>query len=156
MGQVADAVRRYSVDLPAGSIRSNSGELIVRTVGKKFEAVDFSDAPIKTLSDGSVVRLSQIATLVDGFEDVDLSVSYDRQEAVVVNVFRVGEQDTTRLAKLVEEYVEWKNRQALEGVTLGVWNDQSELLKARIDLLARNASFGLLFVLIVLALFLRP
>ena len=156
LGQVADAVRRYSVDLPAGSIRSNSGELIVRTVGKKFEAVDFSDAPIKTLSDGSVVRLSQIATLVDGFEDVDLSVSYDRQEAVVVNVFRVGEQDTTRLAKLVEEYVEWKNRQALEGVTLGIWNDQSELLKARIDLLARNASFGLLFVLIVLALFLRP
>ena len=41
-------------------------------------------------------------------------------------------------------------------MTLGIWNDQSELLKGRIDLLARNASFGLLFVLIVLALFLRP
>lgn len=156
LGQVAESVRRYSVDLPAGSIRSESGELIIRTVGKKFRAVDFSEAPIKTLSDGSVVRLSQIAKLIDGFEDVDLSVSYDHEEAVVVNVFRVGEQDTTRLAKMVEEYVEWKNGQSLEGVTLGIWNDQSELLKGRIDLLARNASFGLLFVLIVLALFLRP
>ncbi|MGJ8723420.1 MAG: efflux RND transporter permease subunit [Roseibacillus sp.] len=156
LGEVADSVRRFSVDLPAGSIRSEGGELIVRTVGKKFHAVDFAGAPIKTLSDGSVVRLSQVAKLIDGFEDVDLSVTYDSEEAVVVNVYRVGDQDTTRLAKMVEEYVEWKNGQSLNGVTLGIWNDQSELLKGRIDLLARNASFGLLFVLIVLALFLRP
>ena len=156
LGQVADSVRRYSVDLPAGSIRTDGGELIVRTVGKKFRAVDFADAPLKTLADGSVVRLGQVASLIDGFEDLDLSVNYDSQEAVVVNVFRVGEQDTTRLAKLVDEYVEWKNGQSLNGVTLGIWNDTSELLKGRIDLLARNASYGLLFVLIVLALFLRP
>ncbi|MDQ8191194.1 efflux RND transporter permease subunit [Roseibacillus persicicus] len=156
LGDVADAVRRYSVDLPAGSIRTDGGELIVRTVGKKYRAVDFADAPIKTLSDGSVVRLGQVASLIDGFEDVDLSVKYDQQEAMVVNVYRVGEQDTTRLAKLVEEYVDWKNSQSIEGVTLGIWNDQSELLKGRIDLLARNASFGLLLVLVVLALFLRP
>lgn len=156
LGQVADTVRRYSVDLPAGSIRTGGGELIVRTVGKKFRAVDFANAPIKTLPDGSVVRLGQVANLIDGFEDVDLSVNYDREEAVVVNVYRVGEQDTTRLAKLVEEYVDWKNAQSLEGVTLGIWNDQSELLKGRIDLLSRNALTGLLLVLIVLALFLRP
>lgn len=156
LSQVAAAVRRYSVDLPAGSIRTSSGELIVRTVGKKFNAVDFADAPIKTLPDGSVVRLGQVATLLDTFEDQDLAVQYDQQEALVVNVYRVGEQDTTRLAKMVEEYVTWKNGQSLEGVKLGIWNDQSEILKGRIDLLARNATFGLLLVLIVLALFLRP
>ncbi len=154
--QVAEAVRRYSVDLPAGSIRTESGELILRTVGKKFRAADFGDTPLKTLPDGSVVRLGQVADLIDGFEDLDLSVNYDQQEAVVVNVFRVGEQDTTRLAKLVKEYVAWKNEQSLTGVSLGIWNDQSELLKGRIDLLSRNALTGLLFVLIVLALFLRP
>ena len=156
LGQVADSVRRYSVDLPAGSIRTDGGELIVRTMGKKFHAVDFADAPIKTLRDGSVVRLGQVAALRDGFEDVDLSVNYDRAKAVVVNVFRVGEQDTTRLAKMVKEYVEWKNETSRNRVTLGIWNDQSELLKGRIDLLSRNAMTGLLLVLIVLTLFLRP
>ena len=156
LAEVAASVRRYSVDLPAGSIRTDGGELIVRTVGKKFRAVDFANAPIKSLADGSVVRLGQVATLVDGFEDLDLSVKYDEDAAVVVNVFRVGEQDTTRLAKLVEEYVEWKNKQSLDGVKLGIWNDQSELLKGRIELLSRNALTGLLLVLIVLALFLRP
>ena len=156
LSQVADSVRRYSVDLPAGSIRTGGGEIIVRTVGKKFRAVDFAEAPIKASGDGSVVRLGQVATLIDGFEDVDLSVKYDQEEAVVVNVFRVGEQDTTRLAKLVEEYVDWKNKQSSNGVTLGIWNDQSELLEGRIELLSRNAMTGLLLVLIVLALFLRP
>ena len=156
LAQAAEAVRRYSVDLPAGSIRTGGGELIVRTVGKKFRAADFGEVPLQTLADGSVVRLGQVADLRDGFEDVDLSVKYDEEKAVVVNIFRVGEQDTTRLAKLVEEYVERKNEQALDGVALGIWNDQSELLKGRIDLLSRNALTGLLYVLIVLALFLRP
>ncbi|MEM9080634.1 MAG: efflux RND transporter permease subunit [Verrucomicrobiota bacterium] len=156
LGEVAQRVGRYSVDLPAGSIRSEGGELIVRTLGKKYRAANFAEAPIKTLPDGSVVRLGQVADLVEGFEDLDLAVRYDEQEALVVNVFRVGEQDTTRLAKLVEEYVEEKNREDLRGVKLGIWNDQSELLKGRIDLLARNATFGLLLVLGVLAWFLRP
>ncbi|MDP0489880.1 MAG: efflux RND transporter permease subunit [Verrucomicrobiota bacterium JB023] len=156
LGEVAQAVARYSVDLPAGSIRTEGGELIVRTIGKKYRAADFANAPIKTLADGSVVRLGQVATLRDTFEDVDLSMDYDGERAVVVNVFRVGEQDTTRLAKLVKEYVALKNKENLAGVKLGIWNDQSVLLEGRIDLLARNAVSGLLLVLVVLALFLRP
>ena len=156
LAQVADAVRRYSVDLPAGSIRAQGGEVIVRTLGKKFRATDFADAPLKNGADSSVVRLGQVADLIDGFEELDLSVKYDQEEAIVVNVFRVGEQDTTRLAKLVEEYVEKKNEESLAGVSLGIWNDQSELLKGRIDLLSRNALSGLLLVLVVLTLFLRP
>ncbi len=154
--QIASAVRRYSIDLPAGSIRTEGGELIVRTLGKKYYAVDFADVPVVTTETGAVVRLGQIAELREGFEDLDLSVNYDGENAIVINVFRVGEQDTTRLARLVREYVEEKNKRAPEGVNLSIWNDQSLLLKGRIDLLSRNAIFGLTLVLIVLALFLRP
>jgi multidrug efflux pump subunit AcrB len=156
LGQVAQAVERYSVDLPAGSIRTDSGEIIVRTIGKKYYAKDFAGVPIVARPDGSVVRLGDVAQLKDGFEDVDLSVKYDNERAVVIDVYRKGEQDTTELAKMVEEYVEWKNEQAISGVKLGIWNDQSVLLAGRIDLLSRNALTGLLLVLVVLTLFLRP
>lgn len=154
--EVADAVSRYSVDLPAGSIRTDSGEIIVRTIGKKYYASDFAGVPIVSQADGSVVRLGDVAQLRDGFEDVDLSVKYDSERAILIDVFRKGEQDTTQLAKMVEEYVAWKNVQAIDGVKLGIWNDQSVLLEGRIDLLSRNALTGLLLVLVVLTLFLRP
>lgn len=154
--QVADAVGRYSVDLPAGSIRTESGEIIVRTIGKKYFATDFAGVPIVSGSDGTVVRLGDVAALRDGFEDVDLSVRYDSERAVLIDVFRKGEQDTTELAKMVEEYVAAKNKQAISGVKLGIWNDQSVLLEGRIELLSRNALTGLLLVLVVLTLFLRP
>lgn len=156
LAQVADAVRRTSVDLPGGSVRTKGGEVILRALGKKYRARDLANVPVASRSDGSVVRLGDIANLVEGFEDIDLSSRYDGTDAVVVNVFRTGEEDTTILAKLVEDFVRQTQGELPAGVRLEIWNDQSVLLKGRMDLLARNAIVGLALVLLVLTLFLRP
>ena len=156
MAHVADAVRKTSVDLPGGSVRTRGGEVLLRALGKKYRAVELAHVPVTTRPDGSVVRLGDVAELVDGFEDVDLSSRYDGKDAVVVNVFRTGEEDTTVLADMVRQFVAKMNRSLPEGVRLEIWNDQSVLLQGRMDLLARNACFGLLLVLLVLTLFLRP
>ncbi len=154
--QVADAVRRTSVDLPGGSIRTEGGELILRALGKRFNAEEFRTVPVATRPDGSQILLEEVATVIDGFEDVDLSTRFDGRPAVLVNVFRVGNEDTLRLVKVVEDYIEHAADRLPEGVKLSVWNDQSEYLEGRLNLLFKNAVFGLLLVLLVLALFLRP
>ncbi|MCH7227254.1 efflux RND transporter permease subunit [Haloferula sp. A504] len=156
LAQVADAVRRSSVDLPGGSIRTEGGELILRALGKRFTADEFRTVPVATRADGSQILLEEVATVVDGFEDVDLVTRFDSRPAVLVNVFRVGNEDTLRLVKLVDEYIEDSASRLPEGVVLSIWNDQSEYLEGRLNLLAKNAGFGLLLVLLVLALFLRP
>lgn len=153
---VADAVRRTSVDLPGGSIRAQGGEVIVRALGKRYTADEFRTVPVATRADGSQVLLEDVAEVRDGFEDVDLSAGFDGRPAVVVNVFRVGEEDTLALADLVHEYVAQSASRMPEGVQLAVWNDQSTYLKGRLELLQRNATWGLILVLLVLALFLRP
>jgi multidrug efflux pump subunit AcrB len=157
MAQIASAVRRTSVDLPGGSVRTSGGEVILRALGKKYRADELADVPVATRPDGSVVRLKDVATaLVDGFEDVDISNRYDGTDAVVVNVFRVGEEDTTVLAEMVRDYVKAANDHLPDEVRLEIWNDQSVFLEGRLNLLAKNASLGLLLVLGVLTLFLRP
>ena len=153
---VADAVWRTSVDLPGGSIRAQGGEVIVRALGKRYTADEFRTVPVATRADGSQVLLEDVAEVRDGFEDVDLSAGFDGRPAVVVNVFRVGEEDTLALADLVHEYVKNSASRMPEGVQLAVWNDQSTYLKGRLELLQRNATSGLILVLLVLALFLRP
>ncbi len=154
--QVADAVRRTSVDLPGGSIRTEGGEIILRALGKRFTAEEFRTVPVATRADGSQILLEDVATVIDGFEDVDLMTRFDSRPAVLVNVFRVGDEDTLRLVKLVEDYIANSADRLPEGVKLSVWNDQSEYLEGRLHLLFKNAGFGLLLVLLVLAMFLRP
>ncbi len=154
--EVAEAVRRTSVDLPGGSIRTEGGEIILRALGKRFTAEEFRTVPVATREDGSRILLEEVATVIDGFEDVDLSTRFDGKPTALVNVFRVGNEDTLRLVKVVEDYIETSAGRLPEGVTLSIWNDQSEYLQGRLDLLFKNAGFGLLLVLLVLALFLRP
>ncbi len=156
LGDIAAAIRASTLDLPAGSIRTRRGELILRALGKRYEAADLFDIPVANEPGGGEIRLGEIATLVDGFEDVDISSRFDAREAVVLNVFRVGREDTLALAALAKHYVAHSAARLPEGAALAVWNDQSLYLEGRLSLLKRNAMFGLTLVLISLTLFLRP
>ena len=156
LADIARAVRANTLDLPAGSIRAERGELILRSLGKRYEAVDLADIPIANTPEGGEVLLGEIAELIDGFEDIDLSSRFDARDAVVLNVYRVGREDTLALAELARDYVESAQARLPEGATLAIWNDQSVYLTGRLELLQRNALFGLCLVLLVLTLFLRP
>lgn len=157
LSAVADALRAASLDLPAGSVRERSGEVVVRIKGKVKTATDFKEIIVVSSSTGEQLKLGEIATVVDGFEDVDLKARFDGRNAALVNVFRTGEQDTMLLAKGVRDYIENIAPAELPpGVSLELWNDQSKMLGGRLSLLGRNGGWGLVLVFIVLALFLRP
>jgi multidrug efflux pump subunit AcrB len=155
--QVADAVRRTSLDLPSGSIRTTAGEVVIRAQGKRYTSKEFEDVVVMTKPDGSVLRLSDVANIIDGFEDVDISSHFDGRSTVLVNVYRTGEQNALLISKAVRDYIDnVASTQLPGGVELELWNDSSELLKGRLNLLMRNGATGLFFVFLVLALFLRP
>lgn len=154
--QIAEAVRRSSVDLPGGSIRTEGGEILLRTLGKRFTAADFRTIPVTTQEDGSVILLEDVATIDDAFEDIDLAARFDGKPAVLVNVFRVGNEDTLRLRRVIDDYLATAHERLPDGVNISVWNDTSVYLQGRLDLLIKNALVGLVLVLGVLALFLRP
>lgn len=157
LSEVAEALQMASLDLPSGSIRERTGEVVIRTDGKIIDAEEFNDVVIVTRENGSSVRLSEIAEVNDGFQDVDLKTRFDGRQAVIVNVYRTGEQDTTMVASAVKDYLERiAPTQLPAGVQLELWNDMSKMLEGRMDLLGRNGALGLLLVFVVLALFLRP
>ncbi len=156
LGQVADAVRASSLDLPGGSVRTDAGEVLIKAEAKRYDAEGFENIPVLTSPDGAEVLLGEIATVIDGFEDVDLSSRFDGRPAAVVAVFRVGDEDTLAVAKAAKAYIEQVKEELPPGVSVAVWNDTSMMLQGRLDLLAKNGITGLLLVLIVLSLFLRP
>lgn len=156
LAQVAEAVRSSSLDLPGGSVNTSAGEVVIRALGRRYTAKDFEDVVVLTQPNGSTVTLTEIATIIDGFEDIDLENSFDGKKAMLINVFRAGEQDTLKIAQAVRDYLEKAQDEVPEGVKLEIWNDTSVYLQGRLDLLQRNGLTGLILVFIVLALFLRP
>src|SRR5690606_23216672 len=101
MDDVVQAVRRSSVDIPGGSIRSRGGEILLRTVGKAYDAPGFEAIPLITLNDGAVVRVGDVVEVVDGFVDDPLVTKFNDQTAVLLRVFAVGSDSALDISKRV-------------------------------------------------------
>lgn len=153
--KVSKAVRDSSLDIPAGSLKTTGGEILVRTKGQKYYGPEFEKIIVLTRNDGTKVRLSDIATVRDGFEDIDLYAKFDGKRAAFVQVSRIGEQDVLDVANTVKKYIEDKKKYLPEGISIALWEDDSERLKSRMNLLKRNAGIGLVLVFLCLTLFLN-
>jgi multidrug efflux pump subunit AcrB len=153
--QVSRAVRNSSLDTPAGSVKTSGGEILVRTKGQRYYGPEFEKIIVLTRNDGTTVRLSDIATVRDEFEDVDLYSKFDGKRAAYIQISRIGEQDALDVAATVKDYVSQKKRHLPDGVSLALWEDDTLVLKARMNLLKRNGYIGLVLVFLCLTLFLN-
>jgi multidrug efflux pump subunit AcrB len=153
--QVVAAVRRTSIDMPGGSVRTRGGEILLRTDNQGYWGADFEKVPLVTRADGSRVTVGQVATVVDGFEENVKSTTFDGEPAVFVQVYRVGEQQALDVAAKVRTYLDDARTNLPQGAKLTIWDDDSVYLSDRINMMLGNAMVGFFFVLILLALFMK-
>ncbi len=153
--EIVRAVRRSSQDLPGGAVKAGAGEILLRTKGQAYVGEEFENLTLLARPDGSRLRVRDVASVVDGFEETDLSSRFDGQPGVMVQVFRVGEENVPEIAAAVHRYVEQARERMPAGITLSTWRDDSKMLADRTSLLVRNGLTGLLLVFIILTLFLR-
>ena len=153
--QVANAVRRSSLDLPGGSVKTDGGEFLLRTKGQAYNGAEFEDIVLLTRPEGTHVRLGEVAQVVDGFAETDQFSRFQNEPALIIEVFRTGDQGALDVASAVTEYVETAKLKMPAGVSMTVWNDSSRILQDRLNLLIRNGLTGFALVFIVLTLFLH-
>ena len=153
---IANKIRTSSMDVPGGAIETYDGEILIRSKGQAYTGDEFGIIPVLSLSDGSNVLLRDIAEIDDGFQDVEYDIKFNREPALLIRVYRTGEQNALDIAEEVHKYIKKKNPLMPPGISLTTMKDESVILKGRIELLTENAYLGLTLVLIVLALFLKP
>ena len=153
---VAQAVRRASLDLSAGSIDTRDAQVRIRTIGQRYDQQDFEDIVLIAREDGTAVRLGDVADVRDGFQDADLIVRHQGNPAVFVEVSRADGEQVMDVAGAVHEHIANVILPSLpDGVGITVWNDDSQSYSERLDLLLKNGLLGLLLVVTALALFLE-
>ena len=152
---VANAIRQFSVDLPAGSIRSSSGNLVVRTKGQAYSREDFASIPLRS-SSGAELTLGEVAQISENEEDEKVISEFNRRSAIRIDVARTGTESALQVAQKVREYVTNSKDRFPEGVVLGTHADRAVELEARLGTMTSSLLQGAVLVLIVLGLFLRP
>ncbi|MFW2331180.1 MAG: efflux RND transporter permease subunit [Nitrospinota bacterium] len=153
--EVADAISRSSLDLPSGSLKSEGGEILVRTVEQAYVKEDFESIPLLSTSAGQLVTVGDVADVIDGFEDNGKSTKFDSKNAALIEVSRVGDQDVLKIASSVKDYLKNNSGKYSDKIEFVTWRDRTEILKSRMSLLLRNGINGLILVFIVLSLFLK-
>ncbi len=111
---IADKIRSAMMELPGGSVRTSTSTISVRSVGVEEQADTVRDIVIKASGDGGVVRVGDVAEVIDGFVDADLMTRYQGQPTVTLTVFRVGDQDVIRISELVKAYIAGRNGEQIE------------------------------------------
>ena len=153
---VASALRQRSVDLPGGMVKTEAGEVLLRTRGLAYRGEELENLVVTARDDGTRVLLRDVARVVDGFEDTGQGLSFDGKPAAIVQISRVGDQSIQDISETVRRYLSQAPSIYPEGIELTLWSDQSVILTDRLGTLIDSGIQGLLMVLIVLALFLRP
>lgn len=152
---LSDAIQRFSLDLPAGSIDSTSGTVTVRTRGQAYSQTDFEKIPIRA-ADGAEVLLGEVATVNDGFEEGRVIAKFNGEDAMLLEVMRTGKENAITVSDKVKEYVATARERFPEGINLYTWNDESISIRGRLSTLIWSLVQGSLLVFVLLSLFLRP
>lgn len=150
---ISRIVGSNSLDQSAGSLDTQSEEVRIRTVGQNYGQADFEDIIVVSSAEGDLLKLGDIATVTDGFEDTDLIARFNDKPVAFVDVYRTSDERVLDVAASVRTMLE-SDYAPPPGIEYAVWNDQSQLLQDRYQLLLRNAGFGLILVLVALTLFL--
>ncbi len=154
--EVAQAVRRSSLDLPGGAIKAAGGEILLRTLGQAYVGEEFAGIVLRTTPEGTRITLGEVATIVDGFVDRDVIAEFDGRPAAFVQIQEVGDESPLDISEQVNAYVERIRGELPAGVQVETFADASFYLRDRLNLLVKNGLIGLLLVFCVLTAFLRP
>jgi multidrug efflux pump subunit AcrB len=156
LADVGRAIRNGSRDISAGNVQTLDGDILIRSNGQAYSAEEFARIPIIANSRGAPITLGDIATIKDGFEESQLTTTFNGQPAVMVQVRRVGQQGAIQVAKDTRDYITEFEPNLPSGVDIGYWDDDSGYLKSRIGAVLSSALYGGLLVILLLSLFLRP
>ncbi|MEE9255758.1 MAG: efflux RND transporter permease subunit, partial [bacterium] len=151
--RLAEIIRKNVLELTGGDIRSEEQRIRIRTLGKRYTGPEFENLEILTQKDGTILRVRDIARVVDGFEDTDKSGRFNGKPAALITINKTEDEDALEIAEKVMAYV--ARKKLPRGLSLAPWADASRLIQDRLDLLLRNGRIGLVLVFLSLWLFLN-
>ena len=155
LDSVARTIGQWSLDLPGGAIRSAAGDIRLRATGQAYTGQEFRDIVLLTRPDGTRIRLGDVATIRDGFAEMESYSFFDGKRSFGINVMATKDENPIDVSAAVRRYVAERNATLPEQAQLTAWADTSVFLEGRLNMMLKNMVLGAVLVLIILGVFLH-
>ncbi len=155
LGEIARSIDQSAQDVPAGTMKTSGGDILLKTTERRFFGSEFEEIPIKITNTGTEVKLGDIATIVDGFEDSNQESYFNGRPSVTLSVSASENQTPIDVAAAVKRYIAQVGATLPPSVNVEVRYDRTEDYLERINLLKYNGTLGLILVLIALGFLLE-
>ena len=155
LGQIANIIRQSSLDVPAGAVETQSGEILLRMQERKIWAKEFANIDIISSESGATVKLKDIATITDGFEESGFHGKFNQKNSVELEIFRIGDQSPLEIETIVEDILDGYEASLPPGVNVRIDSNRAEDYRERLSLLTENGLMAIVIVLLILGLFLE-
>ena len=116
--QVAQAVRKSSINTSLGSIKGENGTIQLTTRNLADTKKDFDKIIIRQTSDGGTLKVSDIARVVDGFEDKNLRASFNGELSFLVQVLSTDNMNVVKTSEAVYNWLPNAQKNMEQGVNL--------------------------------------
>ena len=154
--QVADAIRNTSINQSAGQVRTEVGTYQLKVRSQADTEEDFNNIIVRETADGAIIRVGDVATVLDGFEDNPILATLNGEPAVLLQIMSTEVMDIVTASDSVRAWIEKRQETLPEGAKLTLWTDQAVDFKGRMKTIGSSAVMGLALVMIILLLTLRP
>ncbi|MEO1079666.1 MAG: efflux RND transporter permease subunit [Pseudomonadota bacterium] len=154
--EVAEAIRASSINLSSGQLRTQTGDVQLRARNLADTEQDFASIVLRQSSDGGIVRVGDVARVIDGFEDNEILATMNGEPAVLLQVLSSDNMQVVKASEAVRAWMDERRATLPPGAELTMWFDTADIYNARMELIGKSAYLGLLLVFVVLILTLRP
>ena len=154
--EVATAIRNTSINQSSGSVRTEVGTYQLKVRSQADTEAEFSNIIIRQTDDGGTIRVGDVATVVDGFEDNPILATLNGKPAVLIQVMTTETMDIVKASESIRNWIDERQDTLPEGAKLTLWTDNAEDFNSRMKTIGNSAAMGLVLVMLFLVLTLRP
>jgi len=154
--EIVQALRSSSIDVPAGTLETTAGEIVLRTKGRAYNKQQFEEITLLALENGTRLNIGDVARVTDGFDENPFIARMNGKRCILIAVFREGNQSAIRIADQVREHMASISGRLPGGVNVDYWSDSSKIVRGRLNTLLDSGWKSMVFVFVLLTLFLRP
>ncbi len=153
---VATAIRRDSMNVSVGEVRTQTGDVQLRAENLADSQTDFEQIVVRQTANGGQVRVIDVATVIDGFEQNQILATANGKPALLLQVKSTDDMQVVKASQAVQEWIAQTKPTLPVGVELDLWSDTADVFKDRMELIAESSIIGLLLVFGILILTLEP
>ncbi|MEM1093538.1 MAG: efflux RND transporter permease subunit [Bacteroidota bacterium] len=150
---VRQALSQENTTLPGGNVKDGIRDLYVRSLGE-YESMDQIDDTVIRYVNGKPIRVGDVATVEDGYEDVRWLSELDGVPVIRLSIQKQSGANTVAVADDIQREVDRINAERND-LILRVTSDQSTFIRQSISNVQTSAFWGGLLAIFVLYLFLR-